>query len=234
MYDLRTPGILIAVEGIDGAGSSTLAAGLTAAMNARGLKTFLTKEPTDNLIGGLVRGFLTNEWAPSPRVRQILFAADRGHHLYRMVLPALLKGHHVVTDRYLWSTLAFGMVDIDLVELEQYNQAYPWPDITFLVDIEADVTQKRLQERDKMQLFEGAKTQKSVRENYLALIQRYPERITLLDGKLRPERLVEEALQAVLSHPAIVNGRRFTDFGMADPERYFEVYGKLDDPEPSG
>jgi dTMP kinase len=208
MYDLATPGMLIAVEGIDAAGGSTLVANLTSLMNERGLKTFATKEPTDNLVGGLIRGFLTHEWDPSPRTRQQLFAADRSHHLDRVILPNLRQGHHVVTDRYFWSTFAFGMVDLEQLELMHYNDAYPWPDVTFFTDVPVEVTQARLGERDSLQLFEKKSTQERVRENYHELYRQFPKRITLLDGKLPREMLAEQAFKAIMAHPLIKDGFR--------------------------
>lgn len=208
MYRLETPGLLVAVEGIDAAGSSSLAGNLTGLMNNQGLKTFITKEPTDNLIGGLIRGALTGEWKPSPRTLQQLFVADRSHHLDRMILPALRRGHHVISDRYAWSTMAFGSINLEPTEVERMNDAYPVADLTFLVDAGVETTQSRLDQRDHRELFEKKSTQEIVRERYLELTNRYPLGVTVLDGRRTQEELATQALEAVLVHPLIKEGKR--------------------------
>lgn len=208
MYQLETPGLLIAVEGIDAAGSSSLVGNLTKLMNEQGLKTFATKEPTDNLIGGLIRGALTHEWSPSPRTLQQLFVADRSHHLDRMILPSLLRGHHVISDRYVWSTMAFGSINLELVELERMNDAYPVADLTFLVDAWVETTQSRLDQRDHQELFEKKSFQEMVREKYLDLARRHPRGVTVLDGRQTKDELAVQALVEVLTHPLIRDGKR--------------------------
>ncbi len=72
------------------------------------------RSPTNNLIGGLLRGALTHEWQATNRVLQLLYAADRGHHLRREIEPALKRNYTVICDRYIDSTLAFGSLDLDL------------------------------------------------------------------------------------------------------------------------
>lgn len=208
MYQLETPGLLIAVEGIDAAGSSSLVGNLTRLMNERGLKTFATKEPTDNLIGGIIRGALTHEWNPSPRTLQQLFVADRSHHLDRQILRNLREGHHVISDRYIWSTLAFGAIDLELMELIHLNDAYPMADLTFVVDIGVETTQARLDQRDHMELFEKKSYQEMVRENYLMLVQRFSDRAWALDGRKSQEELAQESLELILAHPLIKDGVR--------------------------
>lgn len=210
MYTLNTPGLFIAVEGIDGAGSSTLTEGITKALIRLGRRAFATKEPTNNMIGGLIRGFLTHEWNPSPRTRQQLYAADRSHHLDRVILPNLRDEAFVVTDRYFWSTFAFGMLDLKLFELEQYNMSYPYPDITFFTDVPVEVAQERMVgTRDRLELFEKGDLPSRVRANYLHVYEQYgSDFITLLDGRLPPEELVRQAMEVIMSHPLITTGRR--------------------------
>ena len=59
----------------------------------------LTKEPTNNLIGGLIRGQLTHNWKSTPECLQLLFAADRAHHLDKEIIPLLEKGIPSLGDR---------------------------------------------------------------------------------------------------------------------------------------
>src|SRR3989338_8854070 len=105
-------GKFIVLEGLDGSGQSTQAANLVDFLNAAAEKlrpgcagAHLTKEPTNNLIGGLIRAQLTSEWKTKAECLQLLFAADRAHHLEKTVAPLLEKGIWVVSDRYFFSTI---------------------------------------------------------------------------------------------------------------------------------
>lgn len=74
--------------------------------------TYLTKEPTSSLIGGLIKSQLTKDWKSSPECLQLLFSADRAYHLEKEVIPLLEKGVIVISDRYFFSTLAYGALEI--------------------------------------------------------------------------------------------------------------------------
>ena len=107
-------GILIVIEGLDGAGLSTQAALLAGYLRDKGEAVILTKEPTTSPIGNLIRSALKHEWKPSPLELQLLFAADRENHLEKEIEPALRENKIVISDRYILSSLAFGSVDNDL------------------------------------------------------------------------------------------------------------------------
>ncbi len=113
MYKNQYTGKFIAFGGLDGAGSTTQAEKLTQYLKERGEKVHLTKEPTNNLIGGMIRGQLTKEWRTGPECLQLLFTADRAHHLEKEVLPLLKQGITVITDRYFFSSVAFGSLEIE-------------------------------------------------------------------------------------------------------------------------
>ncbi len=104
-----TEGKFIVIEGPDGAGSSTQLRLVKQYLEEdKKVKVAETKEPTNNVIGGLIRGLLTNVWKVDSYGTQLLFCADRAHHLEREVEPAIAKGWYVTTDRYLASTVVYG------------------------------------------------------------------------------------------------------------------------------
>jgi len=112
------PGKFIVFEGLDGSGSSTQASKLRDWLNRAQKELILgkpraqlTKEPTNNIIGGLIRGQLTGDWKTRPECLQLLFAADRSHHLEREIIPLLKDGVTVISDRYFFSTIAFGAAE---------------------------------------------------------------------------------------------------------------------------
>ena len=99
---LKNPysGKLIVFEGLDGSGKSTQAELLFSFLKSKGKKVHLTSEPTRYLIGGLIKSWVTHDWQSTPECLQLLFAADRAHHLDKEIIPLLKKGITVISDRY--------------------------------------------------------------------------------------------------------------------------------------
>ena len=127
-------GKFIVFEGLDGAGSSTQIELLSRSLKKRGSDAIVTKEPTNNIVGGIIRGQLTGDWKSSMECLQLLFAADRAHHLERLILPALKDKKVVLSDRYFFSTVAFGSLDIDKDWLLALNSRFVLPDLTILLN----------------------------------------------------------------------------------------------------
>jgi len=182
-------GIFIAFEGLDGSGSSTQADLLAGYLRNFNLKPHLTKEPTNNLIGGLIRGALTKEWTASNTCFQLLFCADRAHHLDREIIPALNKGMVVITDRYFFSTIAFGSLDCDTEWLKTLNKNFLPPDITILIKVPPEECIKRIgKSRFEFELFEEVEKLKKVWATYETLAKGH-DNVHILDGTQSKERL---------------------------------------------
>ena len=94
-------GKFIVFEGLDGSGLSTQSTMLKEYLLKIGRKTVLTKEQTDNFIGGLIKSSLKEQIRISPLTLQLMFVADRSHHLDSEIEPALKEGKIVISDRYL-------------------------------------------------------------------------------------------------------------------------------------
>ncbi|HSI20197.1 MAG TPA: dTMP kinase [Verrucomicrobiae bacterium] len=166
----------IAFEGIDGSGQTTQATLLANRLQKEGHKVLLTKEPTNNLIGGLIRGALTHEWKPSNTVMQLLYAADRGHHLEREMLPALEKGFIVISDRYFFSSIAFGSLNCEMDWLKELNTQFPEPELVFYVDTPTDTALDRIaKNRFGFELFEEKEKLNKVKKAYALLAKEYPQ-----------------------------------------------------------
>ncbi len=150
----KTPGIFLALEGIDGVGTTTQSRLLCERLIAEGHRVHRTYEPSGGPIGTLLRQVLTGrlrtmggEGRVGPEVVAALFAADRLDHLESKILPRLAEGVHVVTDRYVLSSLAYQGVDCDLAWVQSINaQARP-ADLTLLLEISADEALKRRADR---------------------------------------------------------------------------------------
>ena len=134
MFKNPYPGKFIVFEGIDGSGKSTQAGLLFHYLKERKKRVHSTSEPTQYLIGGLIKSWLAKDWQSTPDCLQLLFAADRAYHLDKEIIPLLKKGVTVVCDRYSLSTLAYGALELDLDWLITLNQNFIAPDVTFLLN----------------------------------------------------------------------------------------------------
>lgn len=198
MYKNPYAGKFIAFEGLDGAGSTTQAGKLTVYLKERLKKVHLTKEPTNNLIGGLIRGQLTKEWRTGPECLQLLFTADRAHHLEKEVIPLLKQEITVVTDRYFFSSVAFGSLGIDDRDwLRKINDRFILPDITFLLHVSPQVCLQRIKaNRFHLELFEEEEHIAKIWRTYNELAQEF-ENVYVINGENPAEEVFADILKIV-------------------------------------
>ena len=190
-------GFFIVFEGLDGSGQSTQAEMLRNGLHDQGYPVHATKEPTNNIIGGLIRGQLTHDWAASMECLQLLFAADRAHHLDREVIPALKTGRVVICDRYFFSTVAFGSLDLEREWLLELNRKFIYPDIIFLLKVNPKVCIERMQgSRFEMELFEEIQKLKKVWQNYDWLAKNFPK-VYVVDGEQSRAQIAGEISEIV-------------------------------------
>ena len=163
-------GILIVIEGLDGAGLSTQAAALAEYLRGKNKGVMLTKEPTTSPIGKLIKSALNRNPELSLFALQLLFAADRAEHLETEIEPALSANEIVISDRYILSSLAFGAVDNDVEFLKEINSRFRKPDLTVIIDTPPRVCLDRItRSRDNVELFEEERRLEKVRKQFLAL-----------------------------------------------------------------
>ncbi|MBI4014601.1 MAG: dTMP kinase [Candidatus Aenigmarchaeota archaeon] len=182
------------LEGLDGSGITTQAHLLK---NYLAKKALLTKEPSDGLIGGLIKSCLRKEWSTSPLALQMLFAADRAHHLESEIEPALKQGKIVISDRYMLSTYAFGAVGVDIATIKAINASFRKPDATIFIDTPPDVCVTRMSEsRQHVELFEELDKLRKIRENYIRYIGEFPD-AHIIDGNRPMEEVHEDVKKAL-------------------------------------
>jgi dTMP kinase len=197
------PGKFIVLEGIDGSGTSTQAKLLASYLFERDKKNIvtLTREPTKLSPEGLeLRRRLEGKLLPgeevinAPEYWTDLFIHDRQWHLDHIVVPAVLSGQQVVSDRHKLSTIAYQSVQgMDLDELiQRHQQMYP-TDLTLILTVPLKIAQERAQREGRSQeYFDRLDFQQSVQENYLLAAQKWSEsrhhyldreeRIEIIDG----------------------------------------------------
>lgn len=184
----------IVFEGLDGSGTTTQTNLLFKYLKKQGKKVFLTSEPTHSLIGGLIEGQIAGDWKSSPECLQLLFTADRAHHLEKEITPLLKKKVTVICTRYILSTLAYGSIDIkDTQWLLNLNKKFIWPDITFLLKVSPRTCIQRMKkERFRKELFEKEEKLKKVYKNYLKFAKNL-RGIYIIDG----EKPIKEVFQEI-------------------------------------
>lgn len=183
-------GYFIVLEGIDGSGSSTQCQRLADFLRQKTRsKVLVTSEPSSGPAGMLIRlalggrlsgpntGTFDEEHAPPAftpldvHTLALLFAADRTDHLETQILPALRKGHHVVCDRYILSSLAYQGLQIDLDWLLAINRHAVRPDLTLFLDVPPQHTRLRMRHsRISKELFEETPQQEEVQKKYREVI----------------------------------------------------------------
>jgi thymidylate kinase len=205
--------MFITFEGIEGTGKSTQIARLKAHLEARGLRVRTTCEPGGSRIGAELRRVLLSleNRDLCPRAELFLYLADRAQHVAQVVRPAIKAGEIVLCDRFADSTVAYQAYGRGLDEelLHGLNaQAVDglWPDLTILLDIDPTTGLTRALERNRaegMTVAEGRFEAESlafhtrVRQGYLALAARFPQRMCVLDASGSIEEIAANVRQQV-------------------------------------
>lgn len=190
-------GKLIVFEGLDGSGITTQSTLLRNYFTNKGKDTVLTKEPTDGIIGGIIKACLRKEWKTSSLTLQMLFAADRAHHLSNEIEPAIKKGKIVICDRYVLSSIVFGSLSVPTATLKQLNLDFKKPNMTIFVDTQPRICMERIKKaRHHIELFEEEQRLEQIRRNYLALKNYFPETY-VIDGNRPPEEILNDIIKTV-------------------------------------
>jgi len=189
-------GMLICIEGIDASGKTTQAKLLVKNLNERGYEAVYTSEPTKGFFGQILRQKILygNERVPAV-VEALLFALDRLEHVEKEIKPALEKEKIVVSDRYLYSSIAYqGAAGLDPAWIEEINRRAIKPDLAIYLDVPAEVVIKRL--KRKRSVMETLENQRRVRKVYLRLVKE--GMLLLVDGNRPIEEIEREILEIVM------------------------------------
>ena len=187
-------GKFITFEGGEGGGKSTQAARLANRLKTLGLGVVVSREPGGSAGAEAIRHVLLSGAAKplGPHAEAILFAAARADHLRQTIQPALERGQWVISDRFADSTRIYqgvlGNVDARLIaRLEKVTVGDLIPDLTIILDVTPDVGLRRASERrgdatvDRFEA-EAFDFHKKLREAYLELAEREPERCVVINA----------------------------------------------------
>ncbi len=200
MDQMETRGLLVVVEGVDGAGKSTVLKRLAAHCSQNWPEVVTSREPTTGPHGRRIRESAVSGRLPLEEELD-LFLRDRREHVDTLIAPALSRGALVLLDRYYFSTAAYqGARGADPRSILAANEAFaPAPDLVLLLDCPPAVTLERIRSRGGgADAFEGLEALEAVRSIFLSL--EHPS-IRLVDATQSPEVVSEECtafLEALL------------------------------------
>ncbi len=187
--------MLITIEGVDGAGKTTLARALADRLGAR-----LLREPGGVRLAERIRELVADpELQIEPRAEALLFAAARAQLVTEALKPLLAKGETVILDRFVDSSLAYqgAARGLGIDAVRAMNDVGVTPDVTLLLRIDPALARERLAgERDRLER-EPAEFFAAVADAYDQLAEAEPARFRVLDATLPPDRVLAEALSGL-------------------------------------
>lgn len=209
---LSRRGRFITLEGSEGSGKTTAARNLGAWLRSRGEPVLVTREPGGTPLGDEVRRLVLHLRDVSddldPRADALLYAAARAQHTARVIQPALERGEHVISARYLDSSLAYQGVGYgndpgEMRRLQTFATYGLLPDLTILIDVPVEVGlgRKRAGEWNRFEDTQGVAFFDTVRRAYLDLAAAEPARFRVVDGSGRVEEtdaLIRRAIEPLV------------------------------------
>jgi dTMP kinase len=204
---MNAAGKFISLEGIEGAGKSTLARALEVRLVQRGLAVQLTREPGGTPLAERLRALVLERGAEriSAEAETLLMFAARAVHVENLIRPALSGGAWVICDRFTDATRAYQGagrgVDCELIErLANTVHGNLWPHRTLLLDLPVETGLTRARTRaeagDRFE-DEDRRFFERVRARYRALAALEPARIRVLDAAQTPDSVAARALEAI-------------------------------------
>jgi dTMP kinase len=199
-------GRLITIEGLDGAGKTTLVAGLSTALHERGRPVFVLREPGGVELSERIRALVKDPALQmEPRAEALLYAAARAQLVAEQLQPLLTAGHWVLLDRFVDSSLAYqgagrGLGVAEIRALNAFATGGLQPDRTLLLRIDPEAGLRRIGgreedadrlEREPLQFFTA------IASAYDELAAEEPDRIAVIDGSKAPAEVLAAAVAAV-------------------------------------
>lgn len=198
----------ITFEGPEGAGKTTVLRLIVERLRAQGVDVVSTREPGGSIIAEKIRTVILDKahTEMDGRTEALLYAAARSQHFAETVEPALKEGKVVLCDRFIDSSLAYqgvgrGLGVDEVKKINEFAIGDRMPDVTILFSLAPAIGLARIQANDGREVNrldkEGLAFHESVHAAYLALADRFPERIRVIDASKSIEEVVELAWQHI-------------------------------------
>jgi len=202
--------MFITLEGPEGSGKTTAVNAAVRELEKLGYSIVRTREPGGTPIAEQIRNVILDKanTAMDPRTEALLYAASRRQHLVEKVWPAVKEGKIVICDRYLDSSLAYqggarGLGIENILNINMFATEGTFPDLTLLFDIDPEVGLARIaanasREVNRLDL-EKLDFHKNVRNTFLDLAKRYPDRFVIIDASKSQEEVAKATLDVILA-----------------------------------
>ena len=201
-------GVFISLEGPEGAGKTSVLEALLPQLKEMGCELLTTREPGGVAISEKIREVILDKGhtAMDAKTELLLYIASRRQHLAEKVLPALGQGTWVLQDRFIDSSVAYqgygrGLAGDDVEWLNQFATDGLKPDLTLYFDIDVKEGLARIardQEREVNRLdLEGLDLHERVRQGYLTILEKEPERVVKIDASQPLEQVVADSLAVI-------------------------------------
>jgi dTMP kinase len=193
-------GLFIALEGIDGSGTTTHTKLLSKWLRKKKLDVVETHEPTSERIGRLIREIL-RDTTVSPAIDALLFAADRIDNTLNKIQPALDKGQIVISDRYVESSYAYQCSSgLDREWVQNLNRYAITPHVTFLLDISPKIALARKRRPKPKEKFEHVAFLEKVRQVFLERAQENGFTVINAEGSIKEvQNQIQKRIEALLT-----------------------------------
>ncbi len=193
------------IEGIDGSGKTTQIELLHSYMLSKKIKAVTTREPTSGFVGRLTKRIMQGREDVDTLTLQMLFIADRADHLNKFIRPNISQGNIVISDRYFYSTIAFGSASgLEENWLIDVFKGFMKPDAVFFIDVDPKTAMQRIESRgeqkrlakkaDKRERYEKLETLEKTRKIYLDLKKHY-KNYYIIDGNRSIKEVSEDIIQ---------------------------------------
>ena len=199
-------GFFVTIEGGEGAGKTTILQGIAGWLETQGWKVVVTREPGGIPIAEKIREVILDRRHTDmdARTEALLYAAARRQHLAQKVEPALKAGAAVLCDRFVDSSLAYqgharGLGIEEVWAINRFATVERLPDLTLYLDVRPEIGLARVRSDHGRKInrldLEDLSFHRKVREGYLLLTRKFPERIVTIDAEQPLERVLELALK---------------------------------------
>ena len=200
--------IFITLEGPDGSGKTTIAKMVVETLERLGYQVVFTREPGGISISEQIRDIILNKenTEMDGRTEALLYAASRRQHIAQKILPALKENKIVICDRFLDSSLAYqgvgrGIGIDEVLSINQFAIDNTMPDLTIYFDISPEVGIQRINSNKNREVnrldLEKMAFHSKVRNGYLEVAERFPERIKKIDASLSVEEVYRSAMELI-------------------------------------
>lgn len=201
--------MFITLEGPEGSGKTSAVKVVVERLTKMGYNIVQTREPGGTPIAEQIRNVIldVNNTKLDPRAEALLYAASRRQHLVEKVWPALKEGKIVICDRFLDSSLAYqgGARNLgvdNILNINMFATEGTFPDLTLLFDIDPKIGLERIAKNANREVnrldLEKLDFHKKVRQTFLELAKRFPNRFVIIDASKSMEEVAESTYKAIM------------------------------------